>query len=148
MFNLLSTKDITNCQTPAGISTKHNLDSIKIKKPFSFSKKDRLLTSSQFQKVFSESIQVVHTSYFVFIIGKNEVCHHRLGLSISKKRVKKAMTRNQLKRIIRESFRTTIRVHSENGHDIVVVAKGAANTVKNNRAMIRQSLEQFWGQWL
>ena len=70
-------------------------------------KANRLLKSSEFQAVF-ENNNVKHQSKKHLILGKfNEEPQSRLGIIVSKKNVKLASKRNQLKRIVRETFRKT-----------------------------------------
>ena len=70
-------------------------------------KANRLLKSSEFQAVF-ENNNFKYQSKKHLILGKhNEGPHSRLGIIVSKKNVKLATKRNQLKRIVRETFRKT-----------------------------------------
>jgi len=64
----------------------------------------------------------------------------RLGLAIAKKRVRRAVDRNRIKRIVRESFR-----HSQltlAGKDIVVLAR--ETTARTDNARLFLSLQQHW----
>ena len=68
---------------------------------------NRLLKSSEFQAVF-ENNNFKYKSRSHLILGKfNEGPQSRLGIIVSKKNVKLATKRNQLKRIVRETFRKT-----------------------------------------
>jgi len=70
-------------------------------------KANRLLKSSEFQAVF-ENNNFKHQSKKHLILGKfNEGPQSRLGIIVSKKNVRLATKRNQLKRIVRETFRKT-----------------------------------------
>lgn len=63
-----------------------------------------------------------------------------LGLAIAKKQIRRAVDRNRLKRLIRESFR-----HHKaelQGYDIVVMARTKAITTSN--AEIFEKLKQHW----
>jgi len=71
---------------------------------FSFSKKDRLLNRADFV-LLRNTGKKIHSECFVAQILRNNRENSRLGLTISKK-AGKAVTRNRLKRLIRESFRT------------------------------------------
>jgi len=70
----------------------------------------------------------------------NDLPNARLGLVIAKKHVKKAVQRNQVKRIIRESFRQ----HQAEleGLDIVVLAR--AGLAKVEPQTVRAMLDEFW----
>ena len=70
-------------------------------------KANRLIKPSEFQAVF-ENNSFKHQSKKHLILGKyNEGPQSRLGIIVSKKNVKLATKRNQLKRIVRETFRKT-----------------------------------------
>ncbi len=64
----------------------------------------------------------------------------RLGLAIAKKHLRKATSRNRIKRLIRESFR----LHQSRlkGLDLVVLARPGLEQV-DNRTLL-QSLERHW----
>ena len=64
----------------------------------------------------------------------------RLGLAISKKQCRKAVARNRLKRIVRESFRQ--RQCALAGLDIVVLNQPASAQAAN--AALHASLERHW----
>ena len=71
---------------------------------------------------------------------KNNSSHPRLGLTIAKKKVKKAHARNRLKRLIRETFRR--RQHQLVNIDIVVMAKPQADQLSNDE--LQQQLHKLW----
>ena len=72
--------------------------------------------------------------------------HPRLGISISKKKVRKAHDRNRLKRLLREAFRLN-KAALPAGVDLVVVPRGPALTFDEaNRAL--PSLAQAVGRRL
>ncbi len=102
-------------------------------------KRARLLKGSEFNRVFDKAVRS-SDQYFTVLARQNDIGFPRLGLAISKKRAKLAVTRNRLKRIIRESFRQI-------QHDICcadyVVLAGYKSSSANNRCLI-QSLEQHW----
>lgn len=58
-------------------------------------------------------------------MGKNKLSHSRIGVSVAKRNIKKAVTRNKLKRIIKESFRLKHQVLPS--VDIVLIVKNSAN---------------------
>lgn len=105
----------------------------------SFSRELRLLTPSHFENVFQKAIPAV-TPQITLLARFNSVDHPRLGITIAKKRVKKAHDRNRLKRIIRESFR--LNQHSIPDIDIVVVAKSGLDTMTNQQ--LSNQLNKLW----
>lgn len=74
-----------------------------------FTRQDRLLKSEDFRKVFTTTLsankgKVFRDSYFIAYCSM-ESERPRLGMSISKKVVRKAANRNRIKRCWREYFR-------------------------------------------
>ena len=75
---------------------------------------------------------------------ENQCLHGRLGFAIAKRRVPRAVQRNTIKRIARESFR--LRVQELAGLDIVVIAKDAAD--KADKSRLRATIDQQWRRLL
>ena len=78
--------------------------------------------------------------HFVFFVRENHLHYPRLGFAISVKEVRKSITRNTLKRIVRESFRLN-QYHLAN-FDIVVIA--SANAASAARSDLRKSVNKHW----
>ncbi|MCB2145046.1 MAG: ribonuclease P protein component [Deltaproteobacteria bacterium] len=70
---------------------------------FRFTKADRIRTSTEY-RTLSKHGGRFYSDDFVVISRRNQVSRSRLGITVSKK-VGKAVTRNRIKRIIREYFR-------------------------------------------
>jgi len=102
-------------------------------------KRARLLEASEFKRVFDKA-ERSSDQYFTVLASPNDIDFPRLGLAISKKRARLAVTRNRLKRIIRESFRQ--KQHELCCADYIVLA-GHKSSSSNNSRLI-QSLEQHW----
>ena len=81
------------------------------------------------------------TDKWVTVLARrNGKASARLGLAISKKFARKAVDRNRIKRMVRESFR-----HNKNflrGLDLVIV--GRKRPEKNERCLFTQSLRHHW----
>lgn len=77
---------------------------------------------------------------FTVLYGANEQPRARLGLAVAKKNCKRAVDRNRIKRLIRESFRK----HQDKlaGMDIVVLNQAATHKA-NNKAL----LDSLAGHW-
>ncbi|MFC0819956.1 ribonuclease P protein component [Moraxella marmotae] len=86
-----------------------------------FTKTDRLLTAGEFQRVFAAPIKKIHTAHLLAFIAKNDGDTARLGLAITKKKLKKAVDRNRIKRLTREQFRQS--KTNLAGIDMVVIVK-------------------------
>lgn len=75
------------------------------------------------------------------ILGRhNDFNHPRLGITVSKKNVRKAHDRNRVKRLIRESFR--LNQHKLPHADIVVVVKKGLDKQTNEQIFVL--LEKLW----
>ena len=72
---------------------------------FGFPKKLRLSSSAEFQRVFKNASYRVSCRYILVLAVKNDLAHPRLGLVIGKKHASKAVQRNLIKRVLRNSFR-------------------------------------------
>lgn len=101
----------------------------------------RLKRPSHFREVFRNGSKRVGR-YFVFFCcptGKGEA---RLGLAVGR-RVGKAVARNRIKRLVRESFR--YRRSYLGSHDIVVVARRGSGEAP--RSLLTKDLDRLW-QWV
>ena len=101
-------------------------------------KRARLLKACEFQRVFDKAARS-SDQYFTVLARENDLEYPRLGLAISKQKARLAVTRNRLKRIIRESFRQQ---HGLYCADYIVMAGVRSSTASNRRLL--QSLEQHW----
>jgi ribonuclease P protein component len=109
------------------------------KPSFPFTREQRLLKPKHYQFVFENPCKS-SDQYLTVLARRNGLPQGRLGLIIAKKRVRQAVGRNRIKRLIRESFR-----HHKSclvGLDCVVLAKTGINEV-NNRTLL-YSLSKHW----
>lgn len=88
-----------------------------------FDKTKRLLAAKEFKSVFDNPIKKIHSEHFLLFIKKNDKSTKRLGLAITKKKFKKAVDRNKIKRQAREQFR--LQQHNLPNVDCVLIAKKA-----------------------
>jgi ribonuclease P protein component len=93
-----------------------------------FSRELRLLTPTHFEYVFKNAIPSV-SPQITLLARFNDSTNPRLGITLSKKRVKYAHDRNRIKRIIRESFR--LQRQTFPNIDIVVVGKSGLDKMSN-----------------
>ena len=87
-----------------------------------FSKDRRLQSSSDFDCVFAQTEVRVSRKGIVMLARRNQLSRSRLGMVISKRSLKLASDRNQLKRVIREWFRRERRLR-ESSLDVVVMSR-------------------------
>ena len=111
---------------------------------YEFNRESRLLTPGQFQYVFTKPIRFGSRHFTILItptnLSEDSDKNNRLGLAIAKKRVKLAVQRNRIKRIIRESFR--LNQHDLPAIDMVVMVKSGIDQLDNKE--INQELEKVW----
>ncbi len=108
-----------------------------IKKPFR--RTQRLVTAAGYQRVFNDPQRSVDSSFMVLARKNNSGCA-RLGLAIAKKQLKRAVGRNRVKRVIRESFRQHGKLLQ--GYDFIVLAR--RDTQQHNNDKLTASLERHW----
>ncbi len=109
-----------------------------IEKEFGFGRDRRLVTEAQFRQVFQKNDRSADR-YWTILYRFNEAGIARLGMAVAKKRAKRAVDRNRLKRIIRESFRCQ---QGLPGVDIVVLPRDPS--VKASSAELSKSLNEHW----
>jgi len=105
-----------------------------------FSRRVRLLSSNDFQKVFKQTGYRSVDQRLTVLARQNQLGYARLGLAISKRTIKTAVGRNRVKRLVRESFRQ----HQQSlaGLDIVVLSRNAALHASNSELVL--ALQTHW----
>lgn len=91
-----------------------------------FTRADRIRKSEEY-RILSKSGKRHYSDIFIFVSRKNQFLRSRLGVTVSKK-VGNAVTRNRIKRIIRDYFRLNRRLLPDR-LDIAIIAKKAAGKV-------------------
>lgn len=107
-----------------------------------FSRKVRLLSKRDFQSVFQSKACRSSDNKITVLAHNNGLNYARLGLAISKRYARKAVSRNRIKRLIRESFRQ--HQHLLTGLDIVVLNR--AETPRATNSILFYSLKNHWQQ--
>ncbi|WP_428606494.1 ribonuclease P protein component [Sedimenticola sp.] len=105
----------------------------------SFGRNRRLVKPVEFKRVFQNSRRSSDRCFTVLFLA-NDTPHARLGLAIAKKILKRAVDRNRVKRLIRESFR--LKQHDLAGLDLVVMC--ARGIDLSNKHLLRDSLDRHW----
>lgn len=110
---------------------------------FSFTKSDRLLKRGEFLRI-SRFGKRVQNRYFIVAFSQARFEKTRLGITVTK-RVGKAVTRNRIKRFVREYFRKS-RHEIAGQWDINIIAKKEA--AKLSWGEVAQSLQNVFGKIL
>ncbi|MHB1946718.1 MAG: ribonuclease P protein component [Gammaproteobacteria bacterium] len=104
-----------------------------------FSRNLRLVTKADFKSVFDKSNKVAQ-KHLLVLFKPNQKPHGRIGLIVGKRVANKAVARNQIKRVIRESFR--LNQEQLKGLDIIVIARQQCETL--NKAKLREGIDRLW----
>ena len=107
-----------------------------------FSRQSRLLKPAEFKLVFKTPIRSSDDCFRV-LARINGFEYHRLGMAVSKKACAKAVGRNRIKRVVRESFRSHLVASSKDNMLDFVVLPTAAATNQSNKAL-DESLLAHW----
>ncbi|MDJ0653072.1 MAG: ribonuclease P protein component [Xanthomonadales bacterium] len=99
----------------------------------------RLRHKRDFDRVFNQPLRSARR-HFTVLARSNQLNHARLGLAVSKKVDKRAVVRNRIKRMVRESFR--LDPIAAAALDVVVIARPPA-ALEQPRA-VRRELADHW----
>ena len=80
---------------------------------------ERITRAGEYRTVFTKG-RTFREGPFMIGVLKSHFKRHRLGISISAKRVRLATSRNRLRRLIKEVFRTNKSQYLDEYYDIVV----------------------------
>jgi len=105
-----------------------------------FSPDQRLHSPAEFGRVFAEPARS-SDRFFTVLARPSGRSVARLGLTDPKRAAKRAVDRNRLKRLARESFR---RQHDLPAWDFVVLARAGADHAE--RQLVRASLDRHFEQ--
>lgn len=105
----------------------------------SYSRTYRLASKHDFQSVFANPQKISRKS-FVVLYRPNNLSHPRLGIVISKNNVKRAVDRNRLRRLVRESFRQ--QSHQLKALDIIVLLRSKCSP--SGRETLREDIDNLW----
>ena len=88
-----------------------------------FTKDQRLLTPAAFREVFDAPERKLHQSHLMAFVRTNTHEQPRVGMAITKRKVPTAVSRNLIKRQIREQFR--VKASILENKDIVFIVKNS-----------------------
>jgi ribonuclease P protein component len=94
--------------------------------PASFRPHERINDPAAFRRAFERKRSASDPSLIVYGV-ENGLDHARLGISASKRKIRKAADRNRVKRLLREAFRLN-KQDLPPGIDLIIVPRGPALT--------------------
>ena len=106
---------------------------------YSFPRTARLLTAGDYSQVFKQNKRY-SDHYWTILVRRDDSRPTRLGLAIAKKRARRAVDRNRLKRVVREAFR--YQQSTLAGLEMVVMNRDAAT--KASTAELRASIDALF----
>ena len=109
-----------------------------------FPRESRLTKPAEFKRVFNRPA-VSSDRWFKVLARRDGSEQARLGMAVSRQVDRRAVGRNRLKRVIRESFRQRFGGQGP-AVDFVVLPRAESATICNRQLF--QSLEKHWGQVL
>ena len=84
-------------------------------------KEYRIKKNKEFQEIFKNGKSVANRQFVIYTLNKPNQFHFRIGLSVSKK-IGNAVTRNQIKRYVRQTFHELDgQLHNET--DYIIIAR-------------------------
>lgn len=115
-------------------------------------KENRLKKNEEFQLVFQQGSSTANRQFVVYQLVKKDQEKIRIGLSVSKK-LGNAVTRNRIKRLMREGLKEFLPMMKEN-YDLVIIArkpvtemdlhqiKSSFSHVLNRAALLKKNKQQ------
>lgn len=100
--------------------------------PATFRRHERINEPAAFRRAFERKKSAADGWLVVYGV-ENGLDHPRLGLSVSRRKIRKAADRNRFKRLVREAFRLG-KAELPAGIDLVVVPRGPGLTFAAARA--------------
>lgn len=107
--------------------------------PSAFGPERKLPAKADFDRVFAEARFRIRRHPFMLLARPRPTEPSRLGLVVGRKHARRAVRRNLIRRLARESFRLT---HFPHPVDVVLLARPGAADV--DRDELRATLDQLW----
>lgn len=108
--------------------------------PYSYSRKYRLATKDAVQSVFAAKPRKVSHQYLLILYTPNQLSYARLGIIAGKQHLRRAVDRNRVRRILRESFRQTKATLA--GLDLIVMIRSGCSKV--DARTLRKDIDGLW----
>lgn len=117
----------------------HNVPTAGSLRDRRFTRAARLTEGKQYQQVFAKGKRR-GDRYFTILTTPNSAGTARLGMAVARRQLPRAVDRNRLKRLIRESFRQ----HRAElaAYDIVVLVRAEAGRADNSQ--LHAALARHW----
>lgn len=106
----------------------------------SFPRSARILRPAEFKQVFDHTELRSSSPQLLLLAKSNEQNQARIGFVLAKKQIKRAVDRNRIKRIVRESFRH--HQHELSALDFVILARSGLADLDNTQ--IRAMIDALW----
>ena len=103
---------------------------MKPKKRCGLGKSERLRKRAEYLAASKKPSKRVETRHFLILLKENKAEGARIGITVTKK-IGKAVTRNRIKRYVREFFRNNKSIFPK-GYDVVVIARYGAERIGQN----------------
>jgi len=104
-----------------------------------FPKKVRLVNQTEYDAVFKKA-KKVSQKHVLSLYRPNQLDISRLGIIVSKRVARSAVSRNLIKRIIRESFRVS--QNRLQGLDIILLMRQGCSLL--DKTELRKTIDQLW----
>lgn len=106
----------------------------------SFARSSRLLKPVEFKRVFDNTELRSSSPQLLLLASSNSQNHARVGFVLAKKNIKRAVDRNRIKRIVRESFR-----HNQQKLDSIdFVVLGRKGLAELDNTQLRVMIDTLW----
>lgn len=108
-----------------------------------FPRHHRLIEKKDYQSVLDHSFKI-NQKHLLAFCKPNELNYARLGIIVGKRSARQAVKRNQIKRILRESFR--LHQHQLAGLDVVVIGRQQSDKV--SKQAFQEDIDKLWKKLL
>ena len=136
LLSIVDVRKVAKYSLPKTSKTAVQKESVILEKQHPKSR--RLLTSRDYSRVFLDPVKFFQPGLLI-LRRANDEGFARLGMAVSKKNLPRAVDRNRVKRIIRESFRQSI---GNITVDVVVLTRNPIVNMDNTQ--IFKQLDWMW----
>jgi ribonuclease P protein component len=108
--------------------------------PFSYPRQNRLASKYEVQSVFDAKPKKISRQYLLVLYTPNQLTHARLGIIAGKHHLRRAVDRNRVRRLVRESFRHSM--EKLKGLDLIVMIRSQCGSLESK--VLRNDIDQLW----